>query len=63
MTVFFITFFIVLNLFVWVILPWIISKQLRLKKSKIFKRIILTIQILFTLISIYGIYKVFQIFE
>ncbi len=60
---FFIAFFVILNLFVWIIFPYIISKQLKLKKNKTFKRVILIIQILFTLLSLYGVYKVFEIFE
>ncbi len=63
MTEFFISFIVVLNIFVWLIFPWIINKQLRLKKTLIYKRIILTIQILFSLVSLYGIYKVIELFN
>ncbi len=62
MTEFFISFIVVLNVFVWIIFPWVISKQLRLKKTLVYKRIILAIQIIFTLVSIYGIYKVIELF-
>ncbi len=63
MTEFFISFIVVLNVFVWIIFPWVISKQLRLKKTLVYKRIILAIQIIFTLVSIYGIYKVIELFK
>ena len=63
MRLFFISFIIVLNLFVWFVFPWVIKRQMRLDPGKWFKRVLRIVQVVFGLVSIYGIYKVLLMFE
>ncbi len=52
-----ISFIVVLNIFVWIILPFIINKQSKLKKSNIQRIITQSVQLIFSVLSVFALLK------
>ncbi len=63
-TIFYISFLVVLNLFVWVILPFFLHRKKKEsvdKKNRIKNKVIFIVQVLFTLLSLYSALKIFGV--